>query len=473
MPGAVKCSRRTAGLRRVDEDRQLFALRDPTATARMRRSGATVRLYQDALSCSRRTTVSMLTPRNLTKIARRAASRAFDRVAALPHGIADTYDMAYGLARDKDGRFVFGYAPYANATMPGSGGALRLRPGKPPEEVAFGMRNPLGWCSDTDGEVFFTDNQGDWVAANKLCHVTEGKYFGWPNRAQPQHATKPAGKASVWVPYGWARSINGVTYDNTDGKFGPFAGQFFIAELMHGGAIIRADVEKVNGEYQGVCFPFWGRGLIGPLCLTSDPRGRLFVGGITQPGWMGQPDRGGLFRIDYTGEMPFEMQSIHVRPQGFRVVFTKPVDKLRAADLKSYRLEKAIATSTPSAHSRTRSEHGEDREGPPRGRRQERRTDGCSTGQGSRLLVDRGTRPFGSGRAFGTPDRGLHVERDSGQVKRTGHDRTPKTAFSRGFSHIAKFFSFFSQPRLWPGKPVVFVHRPNKSGHDEPQVQIG
>src|SRR5205085_2795523 len=85
-------------------------------------------------------------------------------VAALPNGIADTYDMAYGLARDKDGNFVFGYAPYADAKMPGAGGALRLKPGKPPEEVAFGMRNPLGWCAGTDGEVFFTDNQGDWVA---------------------------------------------------------------------------------------------------------------------------------------------------------------------------------------------------------------------------------------------------------------------------------------------------------------------
>ena len=63
----------------------------------------------------------------------------------------------------------------------------------------------------------------------------------------------------------WARSINGVTYDNTGGKFGPFAGQFFMAELMYGGAIIRANVEKVNGVYQGACFPFWGKGLLGPV----------------------------------------------------------------------------------------------------------------------------------------------------------------------------------------------------------------
>ena len=37
---------------------------------------------------------------------------------------------------------------------------------------------------------------------------------------------------------------------------------------------------------------------------------------------MAQPDRGALFRIDFTGQTPFEMQSIHVRPRGFRLVFT-------------------------------------------------------------------------------------------------------------------------------------------------------
>jgi hypothetical protein len=108
---------------------------------------------------------------------------------------------------------------------------------------------------------------------------------------------------------------------------------------MYGGAIIRANVEKVNGVYQGACFPFWGKGLLGPVTLAFDPRGKLYVGGITEPGWMAQPDRGALFRIDYTGEVPFEMQSIHVRPKGFRIVFTSPVDGASAEKIASYRLE--------------------------------------------------------------------------------------------------------------------------------------
>ncbi len=320
---------------------ELFALRDANHPKNAKFELYGRGLYQDALSMlAEDDALYVLHRRNLTKIIdRNGRADHFERVFALPHGIADTYDMAYGLARDKSGAFVLSYAPYADAKMVGAGSALRMKPGKPPEEVAFGMRNPLGWCSGPEGEIFFTDNQGDWVASNKLCHLGEGKFYGWPNRSQPQHVTKPAGKTTVWVPYGWARSINGVAYDSTGGRFGPFVGQVFMAELMFGGAIIRANVEKVNGVYQGACFPFWGKGLLGPVSLAFDPRGKLYVGGITEPGWMAQPDRGALFRIDYTGKAPFEMKSIHARPRGFLIVFTSPVDKAKAADLAAYQLE--------------------------------------------------------------------------------------------------------------------------------------
>jgi glucose/arabinose dehydrogenase len=323
---------------------ELFVVRDPTGDGK----GATFEnytrgLFQEAYSMlADEDALFVLHRRNLTRIphaAKDGAAERFDRVAALPHGIADTYDYGYGLARDRTGAFVYSYAPYANASMPGAGGALRLVPGKKPREIAFGFRNPLGWCSGPEGEIFFTDNQGEWVPTNKLCHISEGRFYGFPNPAQREHAKKPAGKTAVWVPYGWAKSINGMAYDNSGGKFGPFAGQIFLAELMFGGAIVRANVEKVNGEYQGACFPFWGQGLLGPVTMTFDPKGRLWVGGINEPGWMAQPDRGALFRIDYTGKVPFEMKSIHVLPRGFRIAFTDPVSLATARDVASYRID--------------------------------------------------------------------------------------------------------------------------------------
>jgi hypothetical protein len=347
MPSALAVNPRTgkvfiASMKLGD----LFVLNDPHDNGKGARFDSYANgLFQDVFGMLHDgKDLYVLHRRNLSRlgsVGRDGRADRCDRVAALNHSIGNSYDWAYGLTRDRAGRFLCTFAPHANRELTGAGSLLRLpqKEGDKTEEVCFGFRNPLGWCSGPNGEVFFTDNQGDWVATNKLCHVVEGQFYGFPNSSQRQHASKAMAPTSVWVPYGWARSINGMAWDNSGGKFGPFAGQFFLAELMHGGAIVRANVEKINGVYQGACFPFWGKGLLGPLTLAFDPKGRLYVGAITTPGWMGQPDRGALFRIDFTGAVPFEIQSIHARPRGFRLVFTRPVDAKTARHLGSYRIE--------------------------------------------------------------------------------------------------------------------------------------
>jgi mono/diheme cytochrome c family protein/glucose/arabinose dehydrogenase len=348
MPSALAADPRTGQLFVASfKQGDLFVLRDPSDDGRAARFENYARgLFQDVFGLLHDgTSLYVLHRRNLTRLRHTDgdgfADRA-DRVAALPHAVGDAYDWAYGLLRERTGSFLCTFAPHANQHQMGAGSLLRLTPsgkGTAFEEVAFGFRNPLGWCTGPGGEVFFTDNQGDWVATNKLCHVEPGRFYGFPNPARPEHARRPAGRTAVWVPYDWARSLNGLAYDGSGGAFGPFAGQFFLAELMDGGAIVRAAVEQVNGVYQGACFPFWGKGLLGPLAVTFDPKGRLWVGAITQPGWMGQPDRGALFRIAYTGPTPFEIQTIHARPHGFRLVFTAPADPATVRDPAAYQVE--------------------------------------------------------------------------------------------------------------------------------------
>ncbi|HEV3257632.1 MAG TPA: hypothetical protein VG013_12170, partial [Gemmataceae bacterium] len=193
---------------------EIFALDDPTDDGKSAKFQNYARgLFQDALAMhAEDDALYVLHRRNLTRVVDTdgdGLADRFDRVAALPHGVADTYDYAYGLVRDRTGTFVISYAPYANTHLPGSGGALQLRPGRKPKEIAFGFRNPLGWCAGPEGEVFFTDNQGEWVATNKLCHLVEGRFYGFPNPAQKQHTSRPRGRTAVWIPYGWARSVNG------------------------------------------------------------------------------------------------------------------------------------------------------------------------------------------------------------------------------------------------------------------------
>lgn len=354
MPSALATDPKTGRLFIASmKQGDLFVLDDPQDNGRDAHYRPYARgLFQDCFGLQHDgTALYVLHRRNLTRLiethrlakgGKEGVADRSERVTALPHAIGNAYDWAYGLLKNSSGWYYWTLAPHANPNLMGSGTLVEYVPGsraKQPREIAYGFRNPLGWAIGEEGEIFFTDNQGDWVATNKLCHIVPGQYYGYPNNARPLDRTRPMAKTAVWVPYDWAKSINGMAYDATEGKFGPFAGQFFLAELMHGGAIVRAQVEKVNGVYQGACFPFWGKGLLGPLTMAFDPKGRLWVGSITTPGWMGQPDRGALFRIDYTGQLPFEMQRVHIQPQGFRIVLTKPIDVATAGKLDSYHIE--------------------------------------------------------------------------------------------------------------------------------------
>src|SRR5262249_27308616 len=123
--------------------------------------------------------------RNLTQILDRDGDGKgdyFGNVARISQAIGNKYDWAYGLVRDKQERFLFTLAPHANQEQAGAGSLVRITD-KGQEEIAFGFRNPLGWCNGPNQDIFFTDNQGEWVATNKLCHVEEGKFYGYPNPA--------------------------------------------------------------------------------------------------------------------------------------------------------------------------------------------------------------------------------------------------------------------------------------------------
>ena len=111
-----------------------------------------------------------------------------------------------------------------------------------------------------------------------------------------------------------------------------FLGDFTLSLIM------RATTEQVNGVWQGACYPFREGLSTGFLDVQFTPEGNLLCGG-TNRGW---PVRGiepfALERLDWTGEMPFEIERISITPDGFQVSFTKPVEaRNTGADVRSYR----------------------------------------------------------------------------------------------------------------------------------------
>lgn len=195
------------------------------------------------------------------------------------------------------------------------------------EEMAKGCRVPNGVSTGPSGDLFFTDNQGDWIQACKLAHVVKGRFYGHPEYkedALPKDQY-PDGRSAIWFPYHRMRSISGPIHDETEGKFGPFANQMFVGDVGYGAnvGIMRVALEKVDGEYQGACFPFVDNQPLGCERMRFGPDNSLYVASLTS----------GLTRLKYVGKnVPLAMQSIHIRPggKGFLIQLTKPL----AADQK-------------------------------------------------------------------------------------------------------------------------------------------
>lgn len=193
------------------------------------------------------------------------------------------------------------------------------------EEVAKGCRVPNGVVTGPDGEQFFTDNQGDWIQACKLAHIQPGRFYGHPEYKEDALPSSqyPDGRSAIWFPYHRMRSISGPIYDHTQGQFGPFANQIFVGDVGYGAnpGIMRVALEKVDGEYQGACFPFVDHQPLGCERMRFGPDNCLYIASLTT----------GLARLKYVGvsngNPPFALQTIQIRPggEGFTLQLTRPL----------------------------------------------------------------------------------------------------------------------------------------------------
>ncbi|HMF11387.1 MAG TPA: hypothetical protein VKE94_03755, partial [Gemmataceae bacterium] len=86
----------------------------------------------------------------------------------------DYHEFAFGPARDKQGNFYvtlnvgFGGGHQAKAAW--RGWCVKITPKGELIPFATGLRSPNGINFSPDGDLFYCDNQGEWVATNKMHH---------------------------------------------------------------------------------------------------------------------------------------------------------------------------------------------------------------------------------------------------------------------------------------------------------------
>ncbi len=276
------------------------------------------------------------------------------------------HEYAYGPRLDKDGNMIVTLnvawvGDHGESLAKWHGWMLKIKADGTMMPYATGMRSPAGFGLNKGGDIFYAENQGDWVGSGSITEVDKGDFVGnpaglvWsglpgspvtlkksdiPDTNEPKYEVAkrvPGLKTpSVWFPH----TILGIStsdilsYDNKE-KMGPFEGQMFVGDQGQS-KIMRVYTEKVKGVYQGVVFPFregFSSGII-RMCWGSD--GSMFVG-MTSRGW-GSTGRDlyGLQRLEWNGKLPFEMKTVSAKPDGFEIEFTKPVDVKSAKNPSSW-----------------------------------------------------------------------------------------------------------------------------------------
>ncbi len=250
----------------------------------------------------------------------------------------------------------------AQSRAPWRGWAMIITPEGEMRPFASGMRSPAGITVDDKGDILYTENQGDWIGSGFLAHVEEGDFFGnpaglaWADRPEspvdvrredivdserPLYETAervPGVKLpAVWIPHTLMGISTSDILQATDESFGPYKGHYFIGDQGHA-LINRVVMERVNDQYQGVVFPFRRGFASGVLRMIWGEDGAMYVG-MTDRGWSSTGERGyGLQRLEWNGEVPFEMRDMKATPDGFEIEFTEPVNRELAGNPGLYNI---------------------------------------------------------------------------------------------------------------------------------------
>jgi cytochrome c551/c552 len=343
-------------------------------------------LYKDgAFYCAQRGELSKISDKNGD-----GKADSFETIHAWDiSGHYHEYSFGPKLAPD-GGFFVSGNVAFGDeewwrgeARAKTRGSIFKIREDGSYEPWANGMRSPAG-LGMIDGELFYSDNQGDWMGSGGIWHVKKGAFVGHPaslafsevnnsvvkltetqffaerdNRKKrgtngsyikPENIVEeqfkllyqlkekyPAVQTPVvWLPHGILGVSNSeIIKDNTLGGFGPFAGQVFIGDQGQS-KIMRVFMEKINGEFQGAAWDFRSNFQSGVMRMAFSPDGSMFVG-ETNRGWGSAGDANqGLQRLVWNGKLPFEMLTRKAMPDGFEIDFTKPIDRKSAESLTSF-----------------------------------------------------------------------------------------------------------------------------------------
>ncbi|TWT32830.1 c-type cytochrome [Blastopirellula retiformator] len=303
------------------------------------------------------------------------------RVETLADGwghTADYHDWTLGLPRDADGNYYIATACQQDGrsliAAKWRGVVMKLTPREPTaddprhfaiEQLTAGHRFPIGIARNQAGELFVTDNQGNYNPFNELNHIVPGKRYGFLNRVERKPGFNPEETPpAIAIPHPWTRSVNGICFLETPAAlqeklggsaFGPFEGDLIGCEYDTR-RLVRMSLDHVDGHIQGAIYPFTfdpgdevKNALLGPIACAVSPSGELVIGNMRDGGWGGGANVGSLVTMRLLDQPPPSgVDEVRAVSDGFLVRFTQPIDAAKAAAKSNYTLHSYRRESTPA-----------------------------------------------------------------------------------------------------------------------------
>lgn len=305
-----------------------------------------------------------------------ATGRRVETIASGWGYSADYHDWAVGLPQNDCGEYFLGIPcqqdKRSSAAARFHGEVLRLVPRRPTLDdprrftiapISSGHRFPMGLALDRAGELFVTDNQGNYKPFNELNHVRLGAHFGFINFLDRGKPAPPRTPSAIDIPHPWTRSVNGICFLYTPKElranlgrdvFGPLEGHLIGCEYDTR-RLIRMSTQRVGDTYQGAAYPLSlppqdpSRGFLGPLVCGVSPRGELYVGSIRDSGWGAGNNVGEIVRIRVDPDkLPGGLAEMRATRDGFILDFFRPIDRNLAGRIDSYALQSYRREATPA-----------------------------------------------------------------------------------------------------------------------------
>jgi hypothetical protein len=267
----------------------------------------------------------------------------------------------FGLEIDSKGNFYYAKpGEYTDNKDPGN--LIKVSPdGKKWESIATGFRVNNGVTATPDDRVFVSDNQGNWMPANKINLVEKGKFYGYvPNLAQggwspngavyrkedivkgvirpeivkvPESYSPPA----LWIPQEFDNSPGGGVW--SDPSWGPL-GDHFIHTSYGKGWLYYFLPHSVGEITQGamVALPFQMDAGIQRAAFNPVDK-QLYTTGLT--GWDDgvATKYGVLSRIRATGTKGHIIVDAKVIKGGIELKFNFDLDKEDFKNVANYSID--------------------------------------------------------------------------------------------------------------------------------------